>query len=343
MTEPPDDDEKKKRKLRLVTDGGGDGGDSGKNRITKIGYSGVEPEDDDEEEFSPEVLESIFEDVHLSGQAFIDRIIDGIESDSSLLVFLSDISMISMPTQEEEDEIKSILDDEAGEELKFQMSTWFYKNSKLVVRVAKEFIGKGLSLFELIAAGKVGLQGAIRNFTPERPYRFDTYAIHWIKSGIKRELNQQDEPPSSSVTHELLREDILDIMANLSPRERDVLRLRFGLDDGRTRTLEEVGRMFGVTRERIRQIEAKALRKLRHPNRHRRKPATETSQAYPEVSWQDMRSKLSVFKSKDRRILKLLWGYTDGECYSSREAANAFDVSVEYVEELERKARKMLD
>lgn len=78
------------------------------------------------------------------------------------------------------------------------------------------------------------------------------------------------ETPAYSVTQGLLREDIIDVMASLSPRERDVLRLRFGLDDGRQRTLEEVGQLFGVTRERIRQIEAKALRKLRHPNRSRR-------------------------------------------------------------------------
>lgn len=78
------------------------------------------------------------------------------------------------------------------------------------------------------------------------------------------------ETPANSVTQELLRDDIIEVMASLSPRERDVLRLRFGLDDGRQRTLEEVGQLFGVTRERIRQIEAKALRKLRHPNRSRR-------------------------------------------------------------------------
>lgn len=76
--------------------------------------------------------------------------------------------------------------------------------------------------------------------------------------------------PAMAVTHGLLRDDIIEVMAGLSPRERDVLRLRFGLDDGRQRTLEEVGQLFGVTRERIRQIEAKALRKLRHPNRSRR-------------------------------------------------------------------------
>jgi RNA polymerase primary sigma factor len=82
--------------------------------------------------------------------------------------------------------------------------------------------------------------------------------------------DHEAEAPSSSVTQELLKEDIIEVMAGLSQRERDVLRLRFGLDDGRQRTLEEVGQLFGVTRERIRQIEAKALRKLRHPNRSRR-------------------------------------------------------------------------
>ena len=88
----------------------------------------------------------------------------------------------------------------------------------------------------------------------------------WVTSSKTSEA----ETPASSVTQELLREDIIEVMAGLSPRERDVLRLRFGLDDGRQRTLEEVGQLFGVTRERIRQIEAKALRKLRHPNRSRR-------------------------------------------------------------------------
>jgi RNA polymerase primary sigma factor len=82
--------------------------------------------------------------------------------------------------------------------------------------------------------------------------------------------DQDSETPATSITHQLLREDIIQVMAALGPRERDVLRLRFGLDDGRQRTLEEVGQLFGVTRERIRQIEAKALRKLRHPQRSRR-------------------------------------------------------------------------
>ncbi|MBI6545538.1 MAG: sigma-70 family RNA polymerase sigma factor, partial [Cyanobacteria bacterium NC_groundwater_1444_Ag_S-0.65um_54_12] len=82
--------------------------------------------------------------------------------------------------------------------------------------------------------------------------------------------DREAEAPVNAVTHELLREDINDVLGTLSARERDVLKLRFGLEDGRSRTLEEVGQQFGVTRERIRQIEAKALRKLRHPNRNKR-------------------------------------------------------------------------
>ena len=82
--------------------------------------------------------------------------------------------------------------------------------------------------------------------------------------------DREAKAPATTVAHELLREDLTEVLSSLSPRERDVLRLRFGLDDGRQRTLEEVGQLFGVTRERIRQIEAKALRKLRHPNRSRR-------------------------------------------------------------------------
>ena len=78
------------------------------------------------------------------------------------------------------------------------------------------------------------------------------------------------DAPVMTVAHELLREDLAEVLRSLSPRERDVLRLRFGMDDGRQRTLEEVGQLFGVTRERIRQIEAKALRKLRHPNRSKK-------------------------------------------------------------------------
>ena len=92
----------------------------------------------------------------------------------------------------------------------------------------------------------------------------------WRNHLPHRPRHKDADAPVLTVAHELLREDLHEVLGSLSPRERDVLRLRFGMDDGRQRTLEEVGQLFGVTRERIRQIEAKALRKLRHPNRSKK-------------------------------------------------------------------------
>ena len=276
--------------------------------------------------------------------------VQGIGLDDPVRMYLREIGRIQLLTAEEEIELarKIIKGGQAGQIAKRKL---VQANLRLVVSIAKKYVGRGMLFLDLIQEGNLGLIRAAEKFDHERGYKFSTYATWWIRQAITRAIADQartiripvhmvetinklkkitrklaqdlsrkpteeelakamgitinklreiikvaQEPlsletpigkeedsrlgdfiedkeadaPVKTVAHELLREDLAEVLSSLSPRERDVLRLRFGMDDGRQRTLEEVGQLFGVTRERIRQIEKKALRKLRHPNRSRR-------------------------------------------------------------------------
>ena len=274
----------------------------------------------------------------------------GISLDDPVRMYLREIGRIKLLTAEEEIDLarKIIQGGNVGAIAKRKL---VQANLRLVVSIAKKYVGRGMLFLDLIQEGNLGLIRAAEKFDHERGYKFSTYATWWIRQAITRAIADQartiripvhmvetinklkkvtrklaqelsrkpteeelaqemnisisklreiikvaQEPlsletpigkeedsrlgdfiedkdadaPVKTVAHELLREDLAEVLSGLSPRERDVLRLRFGMDDGRQRTLEEVGQLFGVTRERIRQIEAKALRKLRHPNRSKR-------------------------------------------------------------------------
>ncbi|MBS6552313.1 MAG: sigma-70 family RNA polymerase sigma factor [Clostridium sp.] len=244
----------------------------------------------------------------------------GVSLDDPVRMYLREIGRIKLLTADEEIDLarKIIQGGNIGAIAKRKL---VQANLRLVVSIAKKYVGRGMLFLDLIQEGNLGLIRAAEKFDHERGYKFSTYATWWIRQAITRAIADQartiripvhmvetinklkkvtrklaQEPlsletpigkeedsrlgdfiedkdadaPVKTVAHELLREDLAEVLSGLSPRERDVLRLRFGMDDGRQRTLEEVGQLFGVTRERIRQIEAKALRKLRHPNRSKR-------------------------------------------------------------------------
>ena len=271
----------------------------------------------------------------------------GVAVDDPVRMYLKEIGKIPLLTAEEEIELAKRM--EAGdEEAKRQLAE---ANLRLVVSIAKRYVGRGMLFLDLIQEGNLGLMKAVEKFDYKKGYKFSTYATWWIRQAITRaiadqartiripvhmvetinklvrvqrqlvqelgrdplpdeiaeEMNMEvekvreimkiaQEPvsletpigeeedshlgdfieddnalaPDDAATFTMLREQLIEVLDTLTPREQKVLRLRFGLDDGRARTLEEVGKEFDVTRERIRQIEAKALRKLRHPSRSKK-------------------------------------------------------------------------
>ena len=267
--------------------------------------------------------------------------------DDPVKVYLKEIGRVPLLSQDEEIEL-AIRINEGDVHAKQRLSE---ANLRLVVSIAKRYLGRGMQFLDLIQEGNLGLIKAVEKFDYTKGFKFSTYATWWIRQAITRAIADQartiripvhmvetinkvkkvssqllhqngheptadeiaeeldmsvdkvreimrvaqepvsletpigeeedshlgdfipddDAPaPADAASHTLLREQLVEVLDTLTPREEKVLRLRFGLEDGRSRTLEEVGKEFNVTRERIRQIEAKALRKLRHPSRSKK-------------------------------------------------------------------------
>ena len=300
--------------------------------------------DDFEEE--PD-LEDLKEVENLKLDEITDASFEGISVDDPVRMYLREIGRIPLLTYDEELELaKKIL--EGDEDAKQKLAE---SNLRLVVSIAKKYVGRGMLFLDLIQEGNMGLIKAVEKFDYTKGFKFSTYATWWIRQAITRAIADQartiripvhmvetinklirtsrhllqqlgrepspeeiaaemeipvekvteiqkiaqdpvsletpigeeedshlgdfiqdeDSPaPHDAASYTMLREQLEEVMNTLTPREAKVLKLRFGLEDGKSRTLEEVGKEFNVTRERIRQIEAKALRKLRHPSRSKK-------------------------------------------------------------------------
>ena len=249
-----------------------------------------------------------------------DSLMDSFSTDDPVRMYLKEIGKVPLLTPDEEVALAKRMS-EGDEEAKHRMTE---ANLRLVVSIAKRYVGRGMLFLDLIQEGNLGLIKAVEKFDHTKGYKFSTYATWWIRQAITRAIADQartirsaeeiaaemnmpvekvrdilkiaQEPvsletpigeeedshlgdfipdedasePSEAASFSLLREQLEEVLDTLAPREKKVLELRFGIVDGRTRTLEEVGKEFNVTRERIRQIEAKALRKLRHPSRSKK-------------------------------------------------------------------------
>ena len=290
-----------------------------------------------------EEIEEVTEEEIASTEAMVDTF----ATDDPVRMYLKEIGKIPLLTPDEEIQLATKM---AGgdEDAKRRMAE---ANLRLVVSIAKRYVGRGMLFLDLIQEGNLGLIKAVEKFDYTKGYKFSTYATWWIRQAITRAIADQartiripvhmvetinkvirvsrqllqelghdpspeeiaeemgmpvekvrdilkiaQEPvsletpigeeedshlgdfipdeeasePSEAASFTLLKEQLMSVLSTLTPREEKVLRLRFGIEDGRTRTLEEVGKEFNVTRERIRQIEAKALRKLRHPSRSKK-------------------------------------------------------------------------
>ena len=297
--------------------------------------------DMDDEDFNPDTEEEVdVENIDLT-------VLEGVSVEDPVRMYLKEIGKVSLLTGEEEIELAKRM--EAGdEEAKKRLAE---ANLRLVVSIAKRYVGRGMLFLDLIQEGNLGLIKAVEKFDYRKGYKFSTYATWWIRQAITRaiadqartiripvhmvetinklirvnrqllqELGREPTPeetaaemnlpvervreilkisqepvsletpigeeedshlgdfiqddnvpvPAEAAAFTLLKEQLSEVLQTLTEREQKVLELRFGLKDGRARTLEEVGKEFNVTRERIRQIEAKALRKLRHPSRSRK-------------------------------------------------------------------------
>ena len=299
-------------------------------------------EEDDDEEL---LLEDLEEDVDVDK---IDiSVPDGVSIEDPVRMYLKEIGKVPLLSAEEEIELAKRME-EGDEQAKQKLAE---ANLRLVVSIAKRYVGRGMLFLDLIQEGNLGLIKAVEKFDYRKGYKFSTYATWWIRQAITRaiadqartiripvhmvetinklirvsrqllqELGREPSPeeiaeemdipvervreilkisqepvsletpigeeedshlgdfiqdenvpvPADAAAFTLLKEQLDEVLGTLTEREQKVLRLRFGLDDSRARTLEEVGKEFNVTRERIRQIEAKALRKLRHPSRSRK-------------------------------------------------------------------------
>ena len=248
---------------------------------------------------------------------------EGISIDDPVRMYLKEIGKVPLLTAEEEIEIAKQMEmgGEVAEAAKKKLAE---ANLRLVVSIAKRYVGRGMLFLDLIQEGNLGLIKAVEKFNYTKGFKFSTYATWWIRQAITRAIADQARtiripvhmvetinklirvsrqllqekgrepqpeapigeeedshlgdfiqdddapPPAEAASFTLMKEQLMGVLDTLTPREKKVLSLRFGLEDGRQRTLEEVGQEFNVTRERIRQIEAKALRKLRHPSRSKK-------------------------------------------------------------------------